>query len=295
MKKKIVLIVGILIVVLLSMVSCSAISTMLNRSNTVNYQVDIRDLENANVGTAVASNSIKSCVRIVSTFNVAGDLRTVSGAGFVITTDGYVITNRHVVVQYVSSYMSTSTNMEKTSTYNKALEPTEIKVVFADNTYYIADLEYYLDVEGEIDLAILKMKDTGAIVFDRLQVDRTSTLYYGQSVFTFGNPEGMGLLFTTANIANPSMKLSTDGKYEFIMLDGNINHGNSGGVLLDGNSKVIGVVFARVESKAGSNTNAYGIGCAIKSKDLIDFIKSSTVAASLNYSEYTPPTTDEEE
>ena len=73
MKKKIILIVGILVIVLMSMVSCSAISTMLNRSNTVNYQVDIRDLENANVGTAVASNAINSCVRIVSTFNVAGD------------------------------------------------------------------------------------------------------------------------------------------------------------------------------------------------------------------------------
>ena len=288
MKKRIVLIVGILVVVLLSMVSCSAISTMLNRSNTVNYQVDIRDLENPNVGTAVASNSINACARIVSTFNFSGDSRTVSGAGFVVTTDGYVITNRHVVVQYVASMSSSTTSMEKTSTYNIAKEPAEIKVIFADNTYYLADLCYYLDVEGEIDLAILKMRDTGAVVFDRLQIDQTSEIYYGQSAYTFGNPEGIGLLFTSVNIANPSMKMSSDGKYEFIMLDGNINHGNSGGVLLDGNSKVIGVVFARVESKAGSSTNAYGIGCAIKSKDLISFIKASSEASTLNYSEYKP-------
>ena len=292
MKKKIILIVGILIVVLLSMASCSAISTLLNRSNTVNYQVDIRDLENPNVGTAVASNSINSCVRIVSTFNFSGDTRTVSGAGFVVTTDGYVITNRHVVVQYVASYGSSTTSMEKTSTFNKAKTPTEIKVVFADNTYYLADLCYFIDEEGEIDLAILKMKDTGAVVFDRLQIDQTSQIYYGQSAYTFGNPEGIGLLFTSVNVANPSMKMSSDGLYEYIMLDGNINHGNSGGVLLDGNSKVIGVVFARVESKAGSNTNAYGIGCAIKSKDLINFIKGSTEASSLNYSEYKPETTE---
>ena len=291
MKKKVLLIVGILAVVLVSMVSCSAISTMLNRSNTVNYQVDIRDLENPNVGTAVASNSINACARIVSTFNFSGDSRTVSGAGFVVTTDGYVITNRHVVVQYVASMSSSTTSMEKTSTYHIAKEPAEIKVVFADNTYYYADLCYYLDVEGEIDLAILKMRDTGAVVFDRLQIDQTSEIYYGQSAYTFGNPEGIGLLFTTVNIANPSMKMSSDGKYEFIMLDGNINHGNSGGVLLDGNSKVIGVVFARVESKAGSSTNAYGIGCAIKSKDLISFIKASSEASTLNYSEYKPEAT----
>ena len=293
MKKKVLLIIGIIAVVMLSMVSCSALSTLLNRSNTVNYQVDIRDLENANVGSAVASNSIKSCVRIQSTFSVGGSVRTVSGAGFVVTTDGYVITNRHVVVQYTAGATGSTMNMEKTSTYNTAKMPTEIKVIFADDTYYRAELCYFIDEEDELDLAILKMKDTGAIVFDRLQIDQTSTIYYGQSVFTFGNPEGMGLLFTSANVANPSMPMSATDHYEYIMLDGNINHGNSGGVLLDGNSKVVGVVFARVESKAGSNTNAYGIGIAIKSSDLINFIRNSTESASLNYSEYKPTTTEE--
>ncbi len=290
MNKKILIIVAILAVVLISMVSCSAISTLLNKSNTVNYQISIDDLEAANVGTVVASNSIKSCVRIISTYSFGGETRTISGAGFVVSTDGYIITNRHVVVLYVQSLLSSSYSLDKNSTYKTAVEPTEIKVIFADDTYYNADVSYFIDEEGEIDLAILKLKNTGATVFDNLQIDQTTELYYGQSVFTFGNPEGIGLLFTSANIASPSMKMSSTSKYESIMLDGNINHGNSGGVLLNGNSKVIGVVFARVESKAGSNTNAYGLGCAIKSSDLIKFIKGSTVAASLNYSEYKPVT-----
>ncbi|MCR4874380.1 MAG: serine protease [Clostridia bacterium] len=290
MNKKILIIVAILVVVLISMVSCSAISTLLNKSNTVNYQISIDDLEAANVGTVVASNSIKSCVRIISTYSFGGETRTISGAGFVVSTDGYIITNRHVVVLYVQSLLSSSYSLDKNSTYKTAVEPTEIKVIFADDTYYNADVSYFIDEEGEIDLAILKLKNTGATVFDNLQIDQTTELYYGQSVFTFGNPEGIGLLFTSANIASPSMKMSSTSKYESIMLDGNINHGNSGGVLLNGNSKVIGVVFARVESKAGSNTNAYGLGCAIKSSDLIKFIKGSTVAASLNYSEYKPAT-----
>ncbi len=290
MNKKILIIVAILAVVLISMVSCSAISTLLNKSNTVNYQISIDDLEAANVGTVVASNSIKSCVRIISTYSFGGETRTISGAGFVVSTDGYIITNRHVVVLYVQSLLSSSYSLDKNSTYKTAVEPTEIKVIFADDTYYNADVSYFIDEEGEIDLAILKLKNTGATVFDNLQIDQTTELYYGQSVFTFGNPEGIGLLFTSANIASPSMKMSSTSKYESIMLDGNINHGNSGGVLLNGNSKVIGVVFARVESKAGSNTNAYGLGCAIKSSDLIKFIKGSTVAASLNYSEYKPAT-----
>lgn len=291
MNKKILIIIAILAVVLVSMVSCSAISTLLNKSNTVNYQISIDDLEAANVASVVASNSIKSCVRVVATYSFGGETRTISGAGFVVSTDGYIITNRHIVVLYVQSLLSSSYSNERSSTYKIPVEPDEIKVIFADNTYYTADLSYAIENEdNSIDLAILKLKNTGATVFDNLQIDQTSQLYYGQSVFTFGNPEGIGLLFTSGNIASPSMKLSSSSKYESIMIDGNINHGNSGGVLLDGNSRVIGVVFARVESKAGSNTNAYGLGCAIKASDLVSFIKGSTVAASLNFSEYKPAT-----
>ncbi len=288
MKKKILIISALLVVVLLSMVSCSAISALINRSNTVNYQISIDDLEDANVGSVVASNSVNACARIVSTFTIAGEQKTVSGAGFMITTDGYVITNRHVVVLYVKSLLSSDYSMEKSSTYSIAVKPTEIKVVFVDKTYDTAELVDFRDEIGELDLALLKTNNTRGVTYDRLQIDATSELYYGQSVFTFGNPEGIGLLFTTGNIASPSMALSTDAKYEAIMIDGNINHGNSGGVLLNGESRVIGVVFARVESKSGSNTNAYGLGCAIKASDLIDFIKGTTDYSKINYSEYTP-------
>ena len=276
---------------LVSMVSCSAISTLLNKSNTINYQISVEDLEDQNIAEAVASNTVNSCVRIVATFTIGGETRTMSGAGFVVSTDGYVITNRHVAVVYVQSYASTSYNTEKTSVYSKAVPANEIKVVFKDNEYFTADLSYFVDEEDAYDLAILKMKNTGAIVFNNLSIDQTSELYYGQSVFTFGNPEGMGLLFTTANIASPNMKLSSSSDYESIIIDGNINHGNSGGALLDNKSHVVGVVFARVESKSGSNTNAYGLGCAIKAKDLISFIKTSSVADKVNFSEYVPPTT----
>ena len=100
MKKKVFIIVGILLITVLSLASCSAMSTILHRTNTVNYQVDIRDLENPNVGTAVASNSVNSCARIVSVFTIGGKSKSVAGAGFVISADGYVITNRHVTILY---------------------------------------------------------------------------------------------------------------------------------------------------------------------------------------------------
>ena len=292
MKKKIVIIVGILLITVISLASCSGLATILHRTNTVNYQVDIRDLENANVGTAVASNTVNSCARIIAYFNIGGETKVVSGSGFIVSADGYVITNRHVVVLYSSALSSKYTSDEKSSSTPIAILPDEIRVAFVDDTYYEAEVAYFIDEAGEIDLALLKMKNTGATVFDNLAIDQTSQIYYGQTAFTFGNPEGIGLLFTTVNVANPSMKMSTDGKYYSIMLDGNINHGNSGGVLLDGSSHVIGVIFARIESKANSNTNAYGIGCAIKASDLVDFlVKYNTLAPAskkVNYSEYKP-------
>lgn len=287
MKKKLLLILAICLLVttvLVSMVSCSAIAKLMSRSNTVNYQISIDDLEDANVAEVVASNSVNSCARIISTFKTGGLEQSVSGAGFVITADGYVITNRHVVVLYVNA-TRTKSSLEKTSECYIAVEPQEVKVVFMDGYVHKASLEYFIDDESELDLAILKMQHESDVNYTYLQIDQTEELYYGQSVYSFGNPEGLGLLFCTGNVASPSLKMSNTSNYESIIIDGNINHGNSGGALLNANGKVIGVVYARIEMKSSSSTT-YGLGCAIKSSDLINFIKGSPIAQSVNYSEY---------
>jgi len=285
MKKKIIIIAAILVVVLMSMVSCSAISKLMSRTNTVNYQISIDDLEDAGIAEVVASNSVNACARIISTFRSGMVEETVSGAGFVITADGYLITNRHVVVLYANASGS-KTSMEKTTECYRPIEPTEIKVVFADNNIHKADLADF-STDDDLDLAILKIKNEADVVYQYLQIDQTSDLYYGQSVYTFGNPEGIGLLFCTGNVASPSLKMTAASSYESIMIDGNINHGNSGGALLDSNSRVIGVVYARVEMKNSSSVT-YGLGCAIKASDLVDYIKGSSVASKVNYSEYKP-------
>ena len=283
MKKKILIICVLIAVVLVSMVSCSAISKFMSRTNTVNYQISIDDLEDANIAEVVASNSVNSCARIIALFRSGSLEQSVSGAGFVITADGYVITNRHVVVLYVNA-TRTKSSLDKTAECYIAVEPYEVKVVFTDGYVHKADLEYYVDDEAELDLAILKLRETD-VAYSYLQIDQTSELYYGQSVFSFGNPEGLGILFCTGNVATPSLRMSNLNEYESIIIDGNINHGNSGGALLDANGKVIGVVYARIEMKSSSSVT-YGLGCAIKSSDLISFIKSSPIAQSVNFSEY---------
>lgn len=292
MKKKIVIICLLIAVVLISMVSCSTIAKVMSRSNTVNYQIDVSNLEDVSIAEVVASNSVNSCARIISTFKSGVIEESVSGAGFVITADGYMITNRHVVVIYVNA-SRTKSSLEKTTECYVAVEPIEIKVVFADSVIHKATLEHFIDDSAELDLALIKIneKDT---TFSYLSIDATSSLYYGQSIFTFGNPEGIGLLFCTANVATPSLKMSSSSDYESIIIDGNINHGNSGGVLLDNNSHVVGVVYARVEmGKSSSSSTTYGLGCAIKSSDLVSFIKgyeTSILGKTVGYTEYKPTT-----
>ena len=285
MKKKIFIIAAILVVVLMSMVSCSAVAKLMSRTNTVNYQINIDDLEKANVAEVVASNSVNACARVIATFRSGMVEETVSGAGFVVTADGYLITNRHVVVLY-ANHSGTKTSMEKTTECYIPMEPNEIKVAFADDKVHKATLEDYSS-DDDLDLAIIKIKNEADVAYQYLQIDQTSELYYGQSVYTFGNPEGIGILFCTGNVASPSLRMSATSSYESILIDGNINHGNSGGALLDSNSRVIGVVYARVEGKSSSSVT-YGLGCAIKASDLINYIKSSSVASKVNYSEYKP-------
>ena len=287
MKKKIIIICVILVMVLLSMVSCSAMAKVLSRTNTVNYQIKIEDMEDPSVAETVANNAVNSCARIITSFNSGSIQETVSGAGFVVTADGYVITNRHVVLLYTNP-SHTKTSLEKSGDLIVPVTPSEVYVVFADGLKHQATLRDYSE---KVDLAILEITDPAdkTTVFSYLTLDRESELYYGQSTFTFGNPEGIGLLFCTSNIASPSMKMNKDSDIESILIDGNINHGNSGGALLDANSHVIGVVYARVEM-GSSSSQTYGLGCAIKTADLIDFIQESSVKTKLNFEEYKKPT-----
>lgn len=284
MKKKILIITLLIAVILVSLVSCSSIAKIMSRTNTVNYQIDVSNLEDASIAEVVASNTVESCARIISTFKSGSLEESVSGAGFVITSDGYMITNRHCVVLYVNLAHNKS-SLEKTTECYIPVEPLEIKIVFADSVIHKADLVYYIDDATELDLAILKIKGEDA-TFQPISIDASSDLYYGQSIFTFGNPEGIGLLFCTANVATPSLKMSSSSEYESIIIDGNINHGNSGGVLLDAKSHCVGVVYARVEM--GKTSATYGLGCAIKASDMVTFIKGCPDAAKINITEIKP-------
>ena len=138
-----------------------------------------------------------------------------------------------------------------------------------------ADLVGY---SNDADLALLKIRNyadfTGSASFEPVKLSSSSDLFYGDKVYTIGNPEDLGLILTELMVSSPAIKVSSDDSFSSIILDGTINHGNSGGALFDKYGNVVGVVYARIE---GSNSDAYGIGCAIPLDTLKEFLDEARV------------------
>ena len=112
--------------------------------------------------------------------------------------------------------------------------------------------------DPDLDVAILKVNTLGE-TFDYMTFDTSTGLKFGQTAFTIGNPSGKGMLFAKATIANPS--LSVTGKVALINVD----------------SKVIGVVYGRIESTTDPN-NVYGLGTAIPSDVVMKYLDDHSVS-----------------
>ena len=163
-----------------------------------------------------------------------------SGSGFVISTDGYVVTNNHVI--------------EDADT---------IKVTFADGIQRNADL---VGCDPHTDIAVLKVYDGD---LKALQFANSDLLEPGQIAIAIGNP--MGLQHTvTAGVVSATARTLRAGSGrlidDIIQTDAALNPGNSGGPLLNSEGKVIGVNTAIVSAAQGlcfavsSNIAAYVAG-----------------------------------
>tara|TARA_B100000614_G_scaffold262683_1_gene297651 strand:- start:5025 stop:6119 length:1095 start_codon:yes stop_codon:yes gene_type:complete len=158
-----------------------------------------------------------------------------SGSGVIISIDGYIITNRHVI--------------------NDAQE---IEVVLSDKRTYTAKI---LGEDPKSDLALLKIEEEN---LPFLEFDDSNNLKIGQWVLAIGNPYNLNSTVTAGIISAKSRKINilNDGGIEsFIQTDAAINSGNSGGALINTTGKLIGINTA-IQSKTGSFS---GYGFAIPS------------------------------
>jgi len=159
------------------------------------------------------------------------------GSGFIIATDGYVITNKHVVHNGVS-----------------------FKVTLNDGSQLPADL---IAESVCCDIAVIKIRD--ARPFPALQLGDSDTLRQGNFVIAIGNPLDFNSTVTTGIISALNRDENFTEFDDYIQTDAAINEGNSGGPLVNAKGEVIGVDSALWTTT--TSTGNIGIGFAIPIND----------------------------
>ncbi len=160
------------------------------------------------------------------------------GSGFIISADGYVVTNNHVI-----SPPDTRAKLES------------ITITLPDGTEYEADL---VGADAASDLAVLKIRANRTFPFVRF--GDSSEARVGDWVVAIGNPFGLGGTVTSGIISAVYRNTGQGGAYDrYLQTDASINRGNSGGPLFDMRGNVIGINNAIFSPSGGS----VGIGFAI--------------------------------
>ncbi|EKD38602.1 MAG: hypothetical protein ACD_75C00678G0001 [uncultured bacterium] len=154
------------------------------------------------------------------------------GSGFIISKDGFILTNNHVVE-----------------------EADSIKVILSDNREFVAKV---IGTDPQTDVALVKIEDPENLPV--LPLGDSTKLEVGEWVIAIGNPFGLSQTVTVGVVSATGRSSVGINEYEnFIQTDAAINPGNSGGPLINGHGEVVGINTALF-----SRTGGYmGIGFAI--------------------------------
>jgi serine protease Do len=170
------------------------------------------------------------------------------GSGFIISADGYVVTNNHVVAP---------------ARPDAVVE--QITVTLADRTEYEAEV---VGRDEVADIAVLKVNPRGPLPFVRFGDSTRARV--GDWVVAVGNPFGLGGTVTAGIISALHRNLPGGGVYDrYIQTDAAINSGNSGGPMFDIQGNVIGINTALI-SPTGGNV---GIGFAIPAEQIAPVVE----------------------
>jgi S1-C subfamily serine protease len=215
---------------------------VLDEPSTVVREVTVSDSETTTsvdsegLSAATIYERVNRGVVEIATTSFAGG-QAAQGSGFVYDEQGHVVTNQHVVAG-----------------------ANDINVRFAGGATYPAEL---VGTDRSTDLAVIKV-DAPASVFEALRLGDSSAVRVGDPVVALGSPFGLEGTITSGIVSALHRQMTAPNRFtinDSIQTDAAINHGNSGGPLLDSSGRVIGV-NAQIESDGGGSD---GVGFAIPS------------------------------
>lgn len=239
--------------------------------------ITVNNPGSANEATAIATEVLPSVV----TIDVNDGSQAGSGSGVVISEDGYVVTNTHVV------------------TLGGATGDPQIRVTSSDGRIYAAEV---VGTDPTYDLAVIRLQDAQGLT--PIEFADSSNLNVGDTTAAVGAPLGLSNTVTTGIVSalnrsieiasaaapdsgdetQPSPEDEQDSPFRFdnglpqdqnvpnesisisvIQTDAAINHGNSGGALVDSQGRLIGINVAIATAGGGEESGSIGVGFAIPS------------------------------
>jgi len=175
------------------------------------------------------------------------------GSGIIMSSDGYILTNNHVV--------NDSSTDSSNSSYTISGAASITVSLYNDSNSYPATV---VGLDPTTDLAVIKIDKTGLTAAD---IGDSSSVKIGEFVLAIGNPLGLDSTVTSGIVSavNRSVPMDDGTNYNLIQTDAAINAGNSGGALINSEGKVIGINTLKM-----SGTGIEGMGFSIPINDTID-------------------------
>ena len=236
-----------------------------NKDNSIGSLLNVDQESSDGITTKdIIKNATPSVALIKSEFYEAEEAGT--GTGIVISADGYIMTNCHVIRTTYSVPASGGYNYSNPFSFfgggysyeDKTADADKVTITLSDGSEHEAEI---VGRDENTDLAILKIDANGLIP---AVIGNSDSLEMGDEVLTLGYPAGMGLSASRGIVSGLEKEVTTElpsGKIAtmtLIQTDAAINPGNSGGPLLNSKGEVVGITSSKL-----SDVKVEGIGFAI--------------------------------
>lgn len=227
------------------------------KSSTPSSTSQISLVNYSETGIGVAQKVLPSVVGIKVEYSVSSifykgssNTATAEGSGVIISEDGYILTNNHII------------NSSSNSSYYEVGKANKITVyLYNDETEYEGTI---IGTDEQTDLAVIKIDKTGLTA---AELGDSDSVQVGEFAMAIGNPLGMQSSVSSGTISAVNRSVTSDNvTYKLIQTDAAINSGNSGGALVNSQGQVIGINTLKM---SGSGIEGMGFAIPINStKDI---------------------------